>query len=151
LVEAHCEALVHRGQVLRALGVVEWPDGTVTARYAFQHALYQQVVYEQLGAARQVHLHRQLGGRLEQAYGARTEEVATELAEHFVRGRVVERAIHYLGQAAATARSRHALHEALAHLTRALELLGTLSETSARHQHELTLHVARGEALMITC
>ena len=42
-VEEHCEALVAQ-QLLRFLEVTTWPDGTVTTRYAFVHALYQQVV-----------------------------------------------------------------------------------------------------------
>ena len=60
-VEEHCEALV-RQQVLRPLGVTTWPNGTVATRYAFRHALYQQVVYERLGAGRRVRLHQRLGG-----------------------------------------------------------------------------------------
>jgi DNA-binding winged helix-turn-helix (wHTH) protein len=149
-IEAHCEGLAHRGLALRPVGMVEWPDGTVTARYAFQHALYQQVVYEQLGAARRVHLHRQLGARLERAYGERAGEVAAELAEHFVQGRVADRAVQYLHQAADTARARHAHHDAMAHLTRALEVLRTLPDTSERRHQELQLLVALGASLMIT-
>lgn len=149
-IEVHCEGLAQRGQVLRPVGMVEWPDGTVTTRYAFQHALYQQVMYEQLGAARRVRLHRQIGMRLEQAYGERATEVAAELAEHFVRGRVADRAVQYLHRAADTARARHAHHEAIVHLRRALEVLRTLPDTLARRHQELQLLVALGAALMIT-
>ena len=59
-VEEHCETLVGQ-QLLRPLGVTTWPNGTVAARYAFVHALYQQVVYERLGAGRRVRLHQRLG------------------------------------------------------------------------------------------
>ena len=38
VVEAHCDALVTQ-QLLRPLGVTTWPNGTVTTRYAFRHAL----------------------------------------------------------------------------------------------------------------
>ena len=61
MVEEHCEALVAQ-QLLYPLGVTTWPDGTVATRYAFVHALYQQVVYERLGAGRRVRLHQRLGG-----------------------------------------------------------------------------------------
>ena len=37
-----------RHQWLRPAGVVEWPDGTVTSRYAFTHALLKQVLYQRL-------------------------------------------------------------------------------------------------------
>jgi predicted ATPase len=59
-VEEDCEALVTQ-QLLRPLGVTTWPNGTVATRYAFRHALYQQVLYERLGAGRRVRLHQRLG------------------------------------------------------------------------------------------
>src|SRR5262249_24084789 len=59
-VEAHCEELTRR-QLMRSAGLVTWPDGTVATRYEFTHALYQEVVYQRLGAARQIHLHRRIG------------------------------------------------------------------------------------------
>src|SRR5262249_46460444 len=43
--EERCAALARSGQFLRATGVAEWPDGTVAGRYAFIHALYQEVLY----------------------------------------------------------------------------------------------------------
>ena len=66
-VETHCDSLVRREQFLRARGTSEWPDGTVAARYGFLHALYQEVLYEQLSASRRVRLHQQIGEREEQA------------------------------------------------------------------------------------
>jgi predicted ATPase len=101
-VEEHCETLVGQ-QLLRPLGVTTWPNGMVAARYAFVHALYQQVVYQGLGAGRRVRLHQRLGECLETAYGAQAGEVATELAEHFVRGQDTQRAVRYLHQAAENA------------------------------------------------
>jgi DNA-binding winged helix-turn-helix (wHTH) protein len=81
-VEEWCAALVQRRQFLQALGEAVWPDGTVAGRYAFQHALYQQVVYERLPVGRRVPLHRRLAAQLERAYSAHTHEIATELARH---------------------------------------------------------------------
>jgi len=51
-------------------GLTIWPDATSSAGYRFQHALYQQVLYEQLGTARRVQLHQRIGARLEVDYGA---------------------------------------------------------------------------------
>lgn len=64
-VEERCEALVRREQFLKARGTAEWPDGTVAARYSFVHALYQNVLYERVTAARRVRLHRRIGEREE--------------------------------------------------------------------------------------
>ena len=80
----------------------------MATRYAFRHALYQQVVYERLGAGRRVRLHQRLGECLEAAYGAQAGEIAAELAEHFARGYDARRAVHYLHQAAEKATQRYA-------------------------------------------
>jgi predicted ATPase len=81
-VEAVCDALATQQHLLDETGLVVWPDGTCSGSYRFQHALYQQVLYEQLGTARQMQLHRRVGVRLEAAYGARAREIAAQLAAH---------------------------------------------------------------------
>ena len=149
-IEAHCERLVRQGQMLRSVGAVEWPDGTITTNYAFCHALYQQVAYQRIGVAQRVRLHRQLATRLETAYGPQAVELAAELAWHFEQGRESLRAIQYLQQAAATAVRRHAHHEAIDHLQRALALLQTLPDTPERTQQQLHVSVALGGPLMAT-
>jgi DNA-binding winged helix-turn-helix (wHTH) protein/predicted ATPase len=149
-VEARYDALARRGQLVQAQGMVDWPDGTVTASYGFLHALYREIVYDRVPASRRVRWHRQIGARLEAGYGARAPELAVELAEHFVRGRNAERAVQYLQVAGAQAVQRSAHHEALQHLTRGLELLATLPETPARTQQELDLQIALGSVLIAT-
>jgi len=144
-VEEHCEALVGQ-QLLRPLGVTTWPNGTVATRYAFAHALYQQVVNERLGAGRRLRLHQRLGEYLEAAYGTQAGEIAAELAEHFMRGQDTQRAVHYLHQAAENALYRCAHIEAINHLTRGLALLTTMPETPERLQHEIDLQVPLGAA-----
>jgi tetratricopeptide (TPR) repeat protein len=138
-VEACCEILVRRQQFLRRVGVSEWPDGTQTGRYGFLHALYQQLWHERVPQHRCQRLHLKIGERLEQAYGSRVGELATELAVHFDQGRDTQRAIHYYQHAAGIATQRHAYQEAIAHLTAALTLLKSLPETATRHQRELQL------------
>jgi predicted ATPase len=148
-VEAHCEALVGL-LLLRALGVTTWPNGTVTTRYAFVHALYQQVVYERVRAGRRVRLHRRLAACLEAAYGTQAETMAAELAEHFVQGREPARAVHYLYRAAENATQRYAHREVATLVARALALLSALPETPERTSHELALHMTLGAALVAT-
>jgi predicted ATPase/DNA-binding winged helix-turn-helix (wHTH) protein len=148
-VEEYCETLVGQ-QLLRPLGVATWPNGTVATRYAFVHALYQQVVYQELGAGRRIRLHQRLGEFLETAYGAQAQEVAAELAEHFVRGRDTWRAVRYMHQAAENASHRHAHREAIAYLRQALELLKVMAETPQLLQQELLIQLALGPELMVT-
>jgi predicted ATPase len=62
-VEDCCAGLVQRGQFLVASGVEAWPDGTVTERYDWQHASYQEVVYARVPEGRRLRLHRRIGTR----------------------------------------------------------------------------------------
>jgi predicted ATPase len=148
--ETQCERLARRQHWLRAIGIEEWPDGTVAGRYAFIHALYQQVVSQQLAAARRVHLHRRIGASKEGAYGEQSGEIAAELAVHFEHGRDHPRAVRYLQQAADNAIRRYAHREAITSLNKALRLLKALPTTPERFQQELDLQLALGPALMAT-
>ena len=150
VVETHCDDLVRRELFLRPRGTSEWLDGTVAARYGFAHALYQEVLYEQLSTSRRIRLHRQIGEREEHAYGDRAREIATELALHFERGRDYQRAVTYCQHSGENARQRHAYQEAASHFARGLELLKHWPETTERLQHEVTLRAALGSALVIT-
>jgi DNA-binding winged helix-turn-helix (wHTH) protein/predicted ATPase len=147
-VEEQCAELARHEQFLQASGTSEWPDGTVATRYRFQHALYQEVLYERLPAARRQRLHRQIGERQEAAYGERAREIATELALHFERGRDHRKAIQYLQQAGENASRRSAYAEAISLFTRGLVLLKTLPDTPERTQQELLLQISLGVALM---
>jgi predicted ATPase len=111
-VEAQCEALATQHHWLDDTGVAIWPDGTRGGRYRFRHALYQQVLYAQIGTARRGQYHRHIGRRLEAGQGARVRESAAQLAIHFERGGEIQRAVHYLQQATDDAVRRHAQHEA---------------------------------------
>ena len=147
VVEALCDGLVRRQQILRADGESTWPDGTTSARYAFRHALFRQVAYQRIASSTRRRLHQAAGECLESAYGPRTAEVASELAAHFERSRDVDRAIRYHEEAAHRAGSRNANEEAIAHLRRALTLLATLPATRERDQRELRLQAAIGPPL----
>jgi DNA-binding winged helix-turn-helix (wHTH) protein/predicted ATPase len=147
-IEACCAALARREQFIRVSGTEEWPDGTLAARFAFLHALYQEVLYANVPAGLRVDIHARVGERLERAYGAGAPEIAAGLAMHFERSRDSGRSIQYLEQAGLNAIQRHAPNEAILHLHRALELIATLPETPARAERELSLQTALGSQLM---
>jgi len=132
---------MHR--LIRTLGEDELPDGSMTTRYRFAHALYQNLIYEDLLSKRRVLLHRQAGEILVRCYRGQTARVAAALATHFERGRDFSRAIEYLMEAAKVAASRYANAEAEQHYTRALCLVEKLpSEQQAPLR--VTLHHRRG-------
>lgn len=66
-VERVLGSLARRGHIVTTDGTSEWPDGTFSGAYTFQHALYQDVLYSRLSSSRRVLTHRRLGERLEAA------------------------------------------------------------------------------------
>jgi predicted ATPase/DNA-binding winged helix-turn-helix (wHTH) protein len=149
-VEACCEGLIRRGQWLQAREIETWPDGTVSGRYGFIHALYQEVAYQRVAPARRLRLHRQIGERLESGYGTQAQELAAELAVHFEYGQVYQKAVRYREQAAENAIRRSAYQEAIAHLTQGLTLVGMQPGTAERTQSELRLLTLLASALRNT-
>ena len=143
-----CERLANAGQVIKAGGIAEWPDGSLSGQYGFRHALYQNVLYERIAAARRVRLHRAIGERIERGYGENVGELAAELAVHFERGRDIERAIQYYQQAGEVAKQYSAYREAAVHFSSAIALLVTQPETAPRDEHELLLQSLLGQALV---
>jgi DNA-binding winged helix-turn-helix (wHTH) protein/tetratricopeptide (TPR) repeat protein len=146
-IEQLCDGLAVRQEILRASGESAWPDGTTSARYAFAHALYREVIYQSLSSSARRRLHQVIGERLEQVYDERTAEVASELAAHFGRSGDGARAVRYHGEAAAHARSRFAYQEARLHLDAALALQGGQPETPERQRQEALLLQALGSTL----
>lgn len=138
-VEVCCATLARHGQFLQLQGSAEWPDGTVAGRYGFRHALYHDVLYERIPLSQRLRWHRQIGLRMEAAYGLQTRDIAAELAMHFTRGRDHARAIRYLQHAADNALSRYANRAAIEHLTAGLALLHTLPSSVTQQQHELAM------------
>ena len=146
-VEEACAELARKGHVLSADGVAEWPDGTVSGRYSFLHAFYQEVLYKRLAPGRRANLHRKLGDALERGYDARTSEIAAVLALHFEEGRDFERAVRYLAEAADSSTRRFANQEAAAYLTRALGLVDRMPGAENSLSMRLDLLHQRGWVL----
>ena len=146
-VEARCADLARRHLFLEPRSGSEWPDGTLTARYAFRHALYQHVVYGQLPAGRRGGLHRRIGTRLEAAYGDEKGVIAVTLAEHFEEARDCRRAVGYRRLAGETALMRHAPRTAIEHLDKGLASLHRWpGDASERRAEELRLQTALAAA-----
>jgi tetratricopeptide (TPR) repeat protein len=93
------------------------------ALYRFQHHLFQKYLYNHLDEAERAYLHEDVGTVLEALYDGQTDEVAVQLARHFLEASVTAKAAHYLGRAGMLAAERYANEEALAYLSQALEYL----------------------------
>ncbi|HSP97752.1 MAG TPA: hypothetical protein VL049_10975 [Candidatus Dormibacteraeota bacterium] len=106
-VEAVCEREARRGQFLRPLGGRELPDGTISERYGFVHALHRDVLARRLASARRVALHHRLGEWLE-ASGAHPAEVARHFhdgAEAGGAAKAVQHSLRAGGHGSSPARS----------------------------------------------
>ncbi len=90
--------------------------------YRFRHNLFQSYLYNNLGQAEREFFHEDVGKVLEELYGDQADEIAVQLAHHFEEAGLGEKARHYLYQAGERARRQYAHEEAVAYLSRALEL-----------------------------
>jgi DNA-binding winged helix-turn-helix (wHTH) protein/predicted ATPase len=147
-VEPACDALAKRGIFLDSCGRTNWPDGTVSARYAFVHDLHREILYDRLPPRRKARLHVRIGARLEAGYRAQARDLAAELAVHFVQGRDVPNAVRYLRYAAEHALARSAHREAAERLQEAMGMLGSLPESAERLSNELAVQATLAPALM---
>ncbi|MGE0681236.1 MAG: AAA family ATPase [Candidatus Binatia bacterium] len=150
LIEERCAALARRGHFIRFQDYREWPDGSITGHYSFVHALYQEILYGRITPSRRIRLHKRIGEREEIGHGDHLENIASELAAHFERGRDYERTVRYHHLASKNALQRCAYQEVISHCTKALALLKFWPDTPERTRQELTLQVTLGAPLIAT-
>jgi len=119
------------------------------ATYRFKHALIQDAAYQSLLKSTRQQYHQRIAQVLEAQFPATVTTQPELLAHHYTEaGRSVQ-ALPYWQRAGQHAMERSAYLEAIAHLTKGLEVLATLPATPERTQHELDLQLALGPALMI--
>ena len=93
------------------------------SRFQFAHALFQQYLYNGLGAGERRLLHGEIANVLEELYDGQTEEITPQLAHHFAEAGEGEKAIDYLLEAGDRARMLYAQTEAIDYYRRALVFL----------------------------
>lgn len=148
-VEEGLEALAQRRQFIVERGLSVWPDGAVSGRFQFRHALYAQALYQRVGEARRARLHRRLAERLELAYSGRGADIATDLAYHYEAGGVAAKAAEWCVQTAQNALNRVAHHEVREQVARGLAQLMPLAPDLSRHRTELRLRILASQSLQM--
>jgi len=138
-IEEICDRLARKNHFLLPAYLAELPDGTITPRYRFIHALYLDVLYKRVALTLRSRIHGRIGERGESIYGERVGEIAAELAVHFEESKDFERAVKYLLQAAENATRRSADPEAVSLSRRGLELLDSLPPGPERDAQERSL------------
>ena len=114
------------------------------ATYVFKHALIQEAAHQSLLRSTRQRVHRQIAEVIIEQFPAEADAQPEVVAHHYTEAGLGEPAVQYWERAGRRGVARSAYAEALAHFNKALEVLNTLPETSARTQRELNLQVARG-------
>jgi class 3 adenylate cyclase/predicted ATPase len=122
----------------------------VAPRYTFKHVLTQEVAYQSLLQRTRQQIHHQVAQVLGERFPDLGQSHPEVLAHHYTEAGRPEHAIPYWQQAGQRAVERSAYVEAISHLTRGLELLEFLPDTSERTQQELDLQLALGPAFIAT-
>jgi TOMM system kinase/cyclase fusion protein len=107
--------------------------------YIFKHALLEDALYNALVKGKRQQFHRRIAEALEVRFPQTTQTQPELLAHHFTEAGQPEKAIGYWLKAGLRSRERSANVEAIGHLTKGLELLGTLEESQERGVQELQL------------
>jgi predicted ATPase len=119
------------------------------ATFHFKHALVQDAAYGTLLRGKRQELHGRVAHVLEGQWPETAEAQPELLAHHCAQAGLVERAIVYYARAGQRAIARPAMAEAIAQLTKGLELLTSLPDSVSRQRQELELRIALGRALIV--
>jgi class 3 adenylate cyclase/predicted ATPase len=117
------------------------------ATYTFKHALIQETAYQSLLKRTRHQLHARVTQMLEEHFPERVASEPEVIARHYDQAGLVAQASAHYQRAGERATQRSANEEAIGHLRRALDLVGTLPETRERDQMELGLQMAIGAPL----
>jgi predicted ATPase len=110
--------------------------------YTFKHALVQDAAYGTLLRGQRQQLHAGIAATLERRFPEIVTAQAELLAHHYTEAGLAEPAVQHWCHAGKRATGRSANLEAIAHLTRGLEVLNTVPESHQRDEQELMLQVA---------
>lgn len=149
-IEERLDTLEHVHVFVRKLTEHEFPDLTLSLRYQFVHALYQNALYASLQPTRRA----SLSGRVARALVTHHEQdhgpIAGRLGALFEAAREFGKSAEYYLASARHAIGLFAFHEALALADRGLDVVRRLPAGAVRSQHELGLQMVRGLALRMT-
>ena len=116
------------------------------ATYIFKHALIQEAAYESLlKSARQQH-HQRIAQTLVERFPDLADARPEYVAHHYSEAGLGAQAIDHWQRAGEQAIQRWANVEAMRHLTKALEAVTTLPDSTARTQQELLLQITLAPA-----
>jgi len=134
---------------LEASGLIRLANAQPEVEYLFRHALVQEAAYSSLVKQDRRQLHLAVGEALERLYPERLEsrELVPVLAQHFYQAGDDAHALKYVTLAGDAAARVYANAEAIAHYTRALEVVKRSRLDTADVSH---LYTSLGNALELS-
>jgi len=114
------------------------------------HDLHRAVLADLVPPGERAEKHRRVGARLLEAYGSRSDEIAAELALHFVAARDPERGVLFLKLAAHRAFGQRAYREGIQHVRGALRGVALQEDGPSRVRTEVELLSMLAQALVAT-
>jgi predicted ATPase len=149
-VEERLDVLENVHALVRLLRQQLLPDGTLSLRYGFVHALYQNTLFAALQPTRKAAWSAAAARAILDHYRDKSPARAAELALLFEAARNHKLAAEYYRIAVENAAHVFAHHEAVALARRGLAQLETLANASDRARLELPLQLALGVQLQLT-
>jgi predicted ATPase/class 3 adenylate cyclase len=117
------------------------------ATYVFKHALIQETAYQSLLRITRQQYHQRIAQILEVQFPETAATQPERLAHHYTEAGLLAEAIPYWQRAGQRALESSANVEAVAHLTRGLDVLKALSDAPERARRELVMQITLGRAL----
>lgn len=142
------EILNALGQLCEA-GILDLHGGATSRDYVFKHALIQEAAYRSLLNINRREIHRQVAEALEQHFPDEVAAVPEMTARHFAEAGLNEQAARYFLEASRKALRVTATSEAIAHLSKGLELIRACASSHTRDLLALRLHASLGTAVML--
>jgi adenylate cyclase len=149
-VEERLKQLERVHGLVRLLWEDEFPDRTLTQRYAFVHALYQQALFNDLSPTRRATLSKALARALERFQASDVTSAAAVLACLYEAGRDLAEAARYFHLAAQNAAQVFAHRDAVVLAQRGLDLLEAVPPSPDRDARERALQTTLGLQLQVT-
>ena len=91
------------------------------SEYSFRHVLTQETAYNNILSRRKREFHRKVAEGYEALYSSRIEEYYEELAYHYGKSEILEKAINYLIKAGDKSKNVYANHQAIAYYNEAIK------------------------------
>ncbi len=118
--------------------------------YDFTHDKLREVAYGEISAPQRRMLHRRVAQALEAMHAEDLDPVSGQIASHYERAGMIERALPFYQRAAAVAQRVYANEDAISLLSRSLELLELLPAGSKGDKQELSLQLALAPLYRVT-